>query len=459
MKTTSENRIIYGFVTALILLLISFVIGIYVYRQMKHETELVIHSNNVLNHIEVLISDVKDGETGMRGYFAAKDSIFLEPFYNSQQNYPNSLAKLKVLISDNKSQLQILDSMQYYIQQKYKALNFVPLSVTTYGFVMTDTLKKLSYISKNYMDKVRSIAEQMKYEEVKILNQRNAQMQSFRYGLNFINISSLIIALLLSAYTILAYLKENKQKHNYKLDLVKKIDDLRIVNNELITLKQNEKFAATGRIARTIAHEVRNPLTNITLAAEQLKDTIDSKDDTDLYFDMIARNSNRINQLVSELLNATKNIDLKKTKVSVNTILDAAMLLAEDRIALHHLKVEKNYSTDICDVLVDVEQIKIALLNIIVNAIEAMPTNQGVLALTTRGYKGKCQIIISDNGEGIQPDNVVKLFEPYYTNKTKGNGLGLTNTQNIILNHKGNISVQSEVNNGTTFTITLDFAE
>ena len=109
---------------------------------------------------------------------------------------------------------------------------------------------------------------------------------------------------------------------------------------------------------------------------------------------------------------------------------------------------------------VDKERIKIAFLNIIINALEAMENRpDGKLIMETKGENDKCKIIFTDNGPGMDDESLSKLFEPYFTNKPNGNGLGLTNTQNIILNHKGDITVQSKRNGGTSFIITLDFAK
>jgi signal transduction histidine kinase len=172
---------------------------------------------------------------------------------------------------------------------------------------------------------------------------------------------------------------------------------------------------------------------------------------------MVERNGKRINQLITELLSATRFAELSYVSVSINTLLDEALELAKDRIELHHVIVQKKYSTDICNISVDTEKIKIAFLNLIVNAIEAMQTDKALLQITTKGEDDKCVVEITDNGTGMTEDELNKLFEPYYTTKTNGNGLGLTNTQNIILNHKGIIIVQSKPGEGTTFIIKFDF--
>ena len=146
-----------------------------------------------------------------------------------------------------------------------------------------------------------------------------------------------------------------------------------------------------------------------------------------MLLDMINRNAVRINQLVSDLLNATKVIELHIKTVNINKILDETLAMAADRIDLGKIKVEKNYLPGGCNVSVDEEIIKVAFLNIIVNAIEATEKNKGILKLKTKKDGDKCIIEIEDNGSGMDEDTQQKLFEPYFTSKPKGNGLGLTN--------------------------------
>ena len=104
----------------------------------------------------------------------------------------------------------------------------------------------------------------------------------------------------------------------------------------------------------------------------------------------------------------------------------------------------------------DIDKIKIAFLNLIVNGIEAMEEH-GTLTITTISDKQKCIIKISDTGCGMSSEQMNRLFEPFFSTKSMGNGLGLANAHNIILSHNGNIKGESEENVGTTFTISLDF--
>jgi signal transduction histidine kinase len=138
--------------------------------------------------------------------------------------------------------------------------------------------------------------------------------------------------------------------------------------------------------------------------------------------------------------------------------LEATLVLASDRLNLREVKLVRQYSEEDCFVMVDRDKIKVAFLNLILNAVEAMEGKEGVLTLTTRRENNKCYISITDNGVGMDEETVQSLFEPFFTKKPKGNGLGLTNTQNIILNHKGSIYVNSEPGKGTSFIVYLDLA-
>ena len=216
-----------------------------------------------------------------------------------------------------------------------------------------------------------------------------------------------------------------------------------------------EKLAVTGRVVHVLAHEIRNPLTNVNLSVEQLESEI-SDPELGTYFDIIKRNVSRINNLLNELLQSAKPAEVKRIKYSVNTLLDETLELAKDRMALKNIKLIRDYSKDLCDVNIDETKMKIAFLNLIINAIEAMPENAGILKVNTYVEDGRCIVKIEDNGTGIAKENIGRLFEPYFTGKSTGMGLGLATTHNIIKSHDATIEVESAVGVGTTFIITLE---
>jgi signal transduction histidine kinase len=259
-------------------------------------------------------------------------------------------------------------------------------------------------------------------------------------------------------YLVKGQIDSNILERSMRYSINQAETQLKLLDHEQ-SLRMAEKFALTGRMAQVIAHEIRNPLTNVKLAIQQLQDDLVNPSESMLsLIEMIDRNCNRINQLIINLLNSTKTTELNYEDVSINALIDEALELAKDRVQLKRMKIVKEYSDDICDVYIDREQIKIALLNIIINAIEAVEEEHGILTLRTEGRDDKCIVIISDNGKGMTAEEQKKIFEAYYTKKVRGMGLGLTTTQNIILNHKGTIKVESRPSLGTSFLLTFDFS-
>jgi signal transduction histidine kinase len=228
--------------------------------------------------------------------------------------------------------------------------------------------------------------------------------------------------------------------------------------NEMLIHKA-ERLSMTGKIARTIAHEIRNPLTNLNLALENLKDEMPENETTKTYSEIINRNSNRIEKLISNLLNSSKPKELQLELISANDLLEDTLLLANDRINLKNIKLSKSFATELPRLYVDREEIKIALLNIIINGIEAIEKNHGEIKIMTDRVKNYIRITIKDNGIGIAKSELNKLFDPFYTGKPNGSGLGLTSTLNILSSHNATVSVDSTVGIGTTFTLQFKLAE
>jgi signal transduction histidine kinase len=217
-----------------------------------------------------------------------------------------------------------------------------------------------------------------------------------------------------------------------------------------------EKFAMTGRIARTLAHEVRNPLTNINLSAEQLRAEMPPADEKQ-YIEIIERNTKRIGDLVNEMLNISRPSELKLVSHSITSLLNETLTMAQDRIKLKDIHVEKKFPEDIKPILLDEEKFQTAMLNIIINAIEAMDEKKGHLKISVVAYNRFCEIIVEDNGKGLEPYQIAHIFEPFYTTKSTGTGLGLPSAKTIIDSHGGMINVESLPGKGTRFVVTLAY--
>jgi signal transduction histidine kinase len=202
----------------------------------------------------------------------------------------------------------------------------------------------------------------------------------------------------------------------------------------------------------TLTHEIRNPLTNINLATDVLKQ-LTTDEAQKVYLNIIMRNTERIKGIVNDLLALGNTTEIKLENHSVQYLLDEILMINEDRLVLKNVIVRKKFSKSDLKIKISRAEVKIALANIIINAIEAMPANDGLLEITTKLLRGFCVIVIRDNGTGISKENLTNIFKPYFTNKPDGMGLGLSVAQSILNANLLTINVRSEPGKGTMFLL------
>lgn len=239
--------------------------------------------------------------------------------------------------------------------------------------------------------------------------------------------------------------------HIYYQGLMHDITNLRKAEKANLMV---EKLGATGRLVRTLAHEVRNPLNNINMSVEQLVGEAQNEDSA-LFLDIIQRNSKRIGDLITELLDTSRPTDLVFERSTLQSIMDDSIAEALDRITLQRINMQIRYCNEPCYIMANREKLKIAFLNIIINAVEAMEVGKGELDIDINTFEGLHTVVVKDNGCGIPEEHISRLFEPYFTSKRNGMGLGLAATLNILQSHKAQIDVTSVVKAGTTFTISF----
>ena len=223
------------------------------------------------------------------------------------------------------------------------------------------------------------------------------------------------------------------------------------ISPEPLKIKQEQP----NQIVSALIHEIRNPLTTINLAVQMLRSPTRSYDRT-LYQDIIMRSSTQINDLITDLLRSWQSDEVQPGNYPIHQLVDEALAFAADRIFLKTIIVMKDYTALDYKVQVDKQKIKIALANIIINAIEAMPSGNGKLKLITRSINNKCVIEIKDNGIGISQKNLSKIFMPYFTGKAGGMGLGLSTTMDILLANHVTTDVRSVEGHGTRFILSFD---
>ncbi|MCX6553674.1 MAG: ATP-binding protein, partial [Candidatus Aminicenantes bacterium] len=219
-------------------------------------------------------------------------------------------------------------------------------------------------------------------------------------------------------------------------------------------LVRSEKLAFTGRMAAGIAHEIRNPLTNVILSIRQIKKDEKIKPEVLKYAEIMERNTNRIEYLITELLNCARPVKLNLQPWDIHLLIKDILNVHKVRLKTQKIKVTLNLAARPSILPFDKEQLGRVFLNLIANAIEAM-RKDGKLSITTKREKKKFIIKIQDNGSGIPEKDLIKVFDPFFSTKKGGTGLGLSTCQNIVASHGGLIEVESAWRKGSVFSVSL----
>ncbi|HVZ95762.1 MAG TPA: CHASE3 domain-containing protein, partial [Chitinophagaceae bacterium] len=319
-----------GYLTAFILLLISYIISFVSTQNLVKQSRWVNHSNEILHSLDNVLRYVTESESAARGYIITNNQSFLTKFNSSQNNTDSVWQTAKSLTADNPAQAHNIDSLRGLIDARFKILE---RSISIFDSAHSiNPLLHVQYPGVTRMNEVEKCVHFIQDNEIKILRSRSSEASKYSVIIKAFTVVSLLLAIILTLFSVITFNKENREKLEasrkadaYRQELEKRVEELGALNLELLELRNLEKFASTGRIARTIAHEVRNPLTNINLATEQLRNELPADSGFGAFFEIIHRNSNRINELISNLLNATRINELSYVKISINDVIDSSL--------------------------------------------------------------------------------------------------------------------------------------
>ena len=245
-----------------------------------------------------------------------------------------------------------------------------------------------------------------------------------------------------------------KNRLQYVIEYVKDVTEQKNLEKKLI---QSEKLATIGLLASGVAHELRNPLNIIETARYYLSEILPGEnEDAHNKLQIIKKNVTRASNIINNLLEFSRHSARDKEAVDINQLIDKTLSLIGKDLSSHNVSVVKNYN-EIPKAYFNVDSLKQVFLNIIINAIQAMPEG-GQLRIQTKFLpESTLQIQFTDTGQGISEENLNHIFTPFFTTKEvgKGTGLGMYVSHSIIEREGGDISVKSQLGKGTTFTIEL----
>lgn len=264
--------------------------------------------------------------------------------------------------------------------------------------------------------------------------------------------------LVLSAATDVTQRKSDEEAlKNYSEQLgdmvVRRTKELRAAQEELV---RKEKLATLGQLAGSVGHELRNPLGVITNAIYFLKMMLAGGDETVTeYLEIINSETHKAEKIVSDLLNFSRKRSADRQPALAEDLVQTTLAAVPPP---ENVSVQTQIAENLPAVLVDVQQMEQVLTNLLTNAYQAIP-GEGQVTISARASDGSVVVDVADTGSGISAENMKKIFEPLFTTKARGIGLGLVVTKNLVEANGGKISVQSVENQGTTFTITLPLLE
>jgi two-component system sensor histidine kinase HydH len=220
-------------------------------------------------------------------------------------------------------------------------------------------------------------------------------------------------------------------------------------------IRRQEKLAAIGGLAAGVAHEIRNPLSSIkglaTFFGDQFEDGSEAKDAAGVMVNEV----DRLNRVITELLDFSRPTDLNRKPTDLAELLSHSLQIIQQDITNQGIRIHQRIDEDLCPIQVDPDRLNQCLLNLYLNAIQAMPDGGTLSVMCRADSQDHVQIRIEDTGCGIAPGDLSRIFNPYYTTKGKGTGLGLAIVYKIVEAHQARIKVESIPGKGSTFILQI----
>lgn len=240
------------------------------------------------------------------------------------------------------------------------------------------------------------------------------------------------------------------------------IGDLTIAFNQMTTeLKQSrdkliqaERLATAGKMSASFAHEIRNPLSSMRMLSQMLMQKPETTDENKKSLQYILEEIERIDNIVKGLMDFARPTKLHLEQQPLAPILQSVLSLMEANLTHHQIELSVEIGSDLPIFHFDSDKIKQAFMNVVLNAMEAMPQG-GTLTVSTLQQNEVACIKVIDTGIGIADEDIEHLFEPFFTRKTKGTGLGLANVKRILEEHGGSVEIESQLSVGTTVSLWL----
>jgi PAS domain S-box-containing protein len=222
-------------------------------------------------------------------------------------------------------------------------------------------------------------------------------------------------------------------------------------------LRQKERLSSMGEVVAKVAHEMRNPLFGMTAAAQILEMELTLEASQKELMDSLLKESHRLNNLVEELLDTTRETRIKKTLFNLISVLDESLMIVEALFYEKMVSLRKSYESEVL-ISADFEKLEQVIINLVKNALEASGSG-GYISIDVVTVDSYVSVIVTDNGEGIPPENMDRIFDVFYTTKKNGTGMGLSICRGIVEAHGGSLTASNNPDGGAQFVMKLPLGD
>ena len=438
----------------------------------------------LINHLEknAVLAEIKDKITGLSDILAytsvkaliSEDFLELQGLVESIKR-KEDVIKVSIVNKDGKilSSTDVYNNSNFIEKELIDKIRDNNKNFLREGFT-NENIPYLEVISPVY-----SVEEVIGYAMIKVsLARAYKEIEKTRNMIIFIGIFAIITTFIISFYisnkithpiSKLSELAKEFGKGNFstrsEVDTKDEIGELSTEFNQMAEniinlekkLLHEERLSVLGKTASAIAHELKTPLTSLQAYAEKLSSKLDDKTFLNNFRDIILSEVKRLNNLINNLLRFSKKEDLNIQKVKINDTVNYIISILNEKVSKKNIKIEFASENDI-EIECDKDKIVQVFLNIINNAVEAVDARGSIII--NKEFKDEYSnnniiIEIIDNGKGIPSEHLPKLFEPFFSTKSKGIGLGLAICNKLIKMHNGAIKVESKEGEGSKFIVVL----
>lgn len=413
-------------------------------------------------------------------YFIDGDPAWLQQLGEYRQIFKTRMADAFQLAMNNPQQLTTLSSIeneyQSYITQKDKVIELYKAGRMDEGMALHKTVRASFFT-------ILDLCETFKSHHTDQISLARSQFQNQAKALRGMTVSAMGVSFLIAAALLTVLIRQvlgplhhlavatgRKQEghssgndiallRNGVEDLIQDVDTTRMaLEKSRESLLQSEKLAMVGKLAAGMAHSIRNPFTSVKMRLFSLGRSLDLTEAQQDDLDVISDEIRHIDTIVQNFLEFSRPPRLKFQPVSPSLVVDQVLQLLSHRLKSYEVEAHVIREAPLPEIMADPEQLKEVLVNLIVNACEAMQQS-GMIEIRERKGEAVVFIDVENNGSGIPETFIEKIFQPFFTTKEDGTGLGLSIATRIIEEHRGHLSVSSDGIRGATFTITLPVKE